>query len=126
MDAQAFVPFTAAIIIAVALLALLLAIAALAHSLRLKRQLLQQLKTLERELALLQSGALGMGQRILAMEAQKNTRLDTSGGDTNLKPYAEATHLLALGVDRDEVANRCGLSRAETSLLDALRAKAQQ
>lgn len=115
----------AAAVFGVAVLALLLAVSALRQVTRAKHQTQQQLKKLERELALLQSGAVGMGQRILAMESQKNTRTDSSSNDARLKPYSEATHLLSLGVDRDEVANRCGLSRAEASLLDALRTKKQ-
>ncbi|WP_339615303.1 DUF2802 domain-containing protein [uncultured Gilvimarinus sp.] len=115
----------AAVVFGVAVFALLLAFTALVKIKRAQQQSQQALQKFERELALLQSGAVGMGQRILAMESQKNTQIDTSSGDTRLKPYSEATHLLSLGVDRDEVANRCGLSRAEASLLDALRSKPQ-
>ncbi|WP_052481104.1 DUF2802 domain-containing protein [Gilvimarinus agarilyticus] len=115
----------AALAVAVALIALAVAIMAIRQGKRAHQQNRQALEKLERELALLQSGAVGMGQRILAMESRKNTTVDTSGGDSRLKPYSEASHLLSLGVDRDEVANRCGLSRAEASLLDALRHKKQ-
>ncbi len=80
-------------------------------------------ETRRKELSTLRSGAVGMGQRIVAMERQDKTG-DNSGADGgSARPYSEASHLLALGLDRDEVASRCGLSRAEASLLDALRKK---
>ncbi|WP_049721784.1 DUF2802 domain-containing protein [Gilvimarinus polysaccharolyticus] len=128
MSALAEAPYEILIIIgvglAVALLALVLSIGVLKKVARNSEQTQQRLTRLERELVLLQSGAQGMGQRILTMEA-KNTRAGSPSSEARLKPYSEATHLLSLGVDRDEVANRCGLSRAETSLLDALRSQKQ-
>ena len=124
-DVPAVVVIALVAAVGVAMLALLLAVIAVRQGNQATRQSRQALARLERELALLQSGAVGMGQRIMAMESRKNTPVDTSGGDSRLKPYSEASHLLSLGVDRDEVANRCGLSRAEASLLDALRHKKQ-
>ncbi|MCP8898350.1 DUF2802 domain-containing protein [Gilvimarinus xylanilyticus] len=76
-----------------------------------------------KELNTLRSGAVGMGQRIVAMERQDKPGDPGAADGANARPYSEASHLLSLGLDRDEVASRCGLSRAEASLLDALRKK---
>ncbi|HEY7883934.1 MAG TPA: DUF2802 domain-containing protein [Cellvibrionaceae bacterium] len=76
---------------------------------------------LDKDLGSLQSGAVRLGQRVLALEKRllQTGSADMSGVDA--RSYTEATHLLDSGLDLDEVASRCGLSRAETSLLDTLR-----
>lgn len=88
-------------------------------------KLQQQFAELEKGLSSLKSGAIGMGQRILAMEKSGSAAGSNLQEDIPLanRPYSEATHLLEMGVSREEVASRCGLSRAEASLLDALRKK---
>lgn len=110
----------------VALLALLVAIVGLFKLQRQQREAKQYQQKLERDVSLLQSGAVGMGQRIMAMESNSSARADAnSPGAPAAKPYSEANHLLSLGLHKDEVASRCGLSRAEASLLEALRAQKQ-
>jgi Flp pilus assembly protein CpaB len=106
----------------VALLALLVASVGLLRLQRQQRAAAQRQQKLERDMSLLQSGAVGMGQRIMAMESSVSARSDAANSSAAAaKPYSEASHLLSLGLDKDEVASRCGLSRAEASLLDALR-----
>ncbi|MDO3382566.1 DUF2802 domain-containing protein [Gilvimarinus algae] len=115
-------PRVAPLALLVALVALLAALLALGQ-----RKALVALRSeqgrLKKELALLHSGAVGMGQRILAMEQRTQADPGLADDGDMSRPYSEATHLLSLGLDRDEVASRCGLSRAEASLLDALRKK---
>ncbi|MBU2887208.1 DUF2802 domain-containing protein [Gilvimarinus agarilyticus] len=83
-----------------------------------------QLNSTAKDLTTLKSGAIGMGQRIMAMESSSSVRgTDADDIPASVRPYSEATHLLEMGVSREEVASRCGLSRAESSLLDALRKK---
>ncbi len=80
-----------------------------------------QCKKLMHDIEISQSGAMGMGKRILSMEKQVNQRrTDVSPANVASRPYSEASNLFSLGIDRDEVARRCSLSRAEASLLEAM------
>lgn len=84
------------------------------------------IQRLAREVAASSSGSVGMGQRLLAMEK----RLQASGdkkpekidyyNDDEFQPYSQAAQMFKLGMDAEEVARRCGLSRAEASLLEMM------
>lgn len=102
------------------LLVAMVAIAALLKSLRLGRDLRKRCADLEQELAQLKTGMVNMGQRLLAME-KRTLPVASNASAKESRPYNEANQLLAAGVGLDEVASRCGLSRAEASLLEALR-----
>ncbi len=112
---------------------LLVSAAALAIALfTFKRLRIQALDTekliqrLTREVAASSSGSVGMGQRLLAMEK----RLQVSGdkkpekidyyNDDEFQPYSQAAQMFKMGMDAEEVARRCGLSRAEASLLEMM------
>lgn len=78
---------------------------------------------LERELTGSNSAAIGMGQRLITLEKrllneEKNSR--QAPESSSAYPYAQATQLFQSGLDVDEVARRCGMSRAEASLLHAM------
>jgi len=78
-----------------------------------------------RDLALATGGAVGMGQRLLAMEKKlkeapaSKPKIDYQN-DEEFQPYAQAAQLFQLGLDAEEVARRCGLSRAEVSLMEMM------
>jgi hypothetical protein len=78
-----------------------------------------------REVAASSSGSVGMGQRLLAMEkrlqseAKKPEKIDYYNDD-EFQPYSQAAQMFKMGMDCDEVARRCGLSRAEASLLEMM------
>jgi len=81
-----------------------------------------------REVAASSSGSVGMGQRLLAMEkrlqanasaTKKPEKIDYYNDD-EFQPYSQAAQMFKLGMDCDEVARRCGLSRAEASLLEMM------
>lgn len=78
-----------------------------------------------RDLALANSGSVGMGQRLLAMEKRLREtpaaapKIDYHN-DEEFQPYAQAAQLFKLGLDSEEVARRCGLSRAEASLMEMM------
>jgi Flp pilus assembly protein TadB len=84
------------------------------------------IQKLMREVAAASSGSIGMGQRLLAMEK----RLQTSSSkapekidyynDCEFQPYSQAAQMFKMGMACDEVALRCGLSRAEASLLEMM------
>ena len=99
---------------------MLLVLISLVMTLRTNARWRKECRRLDQDLALQQKSVMTMGQRILALEK----RLRDSGqrtSDTDSKPYADASNLLAMGIGLDDVASRCGLSQAEVSLLDALR-----
>jgi hypothetical protein len=80
---------------------------------------------LMRDVAVSSSGSVGMGQRLLAME--KRLQSDTKKpekidyyNDDEFQPYSQAAQMFKMGMDCDEVARRCGLSRAEASLLEMM------
>jgi hypothetical protein len=80
---------------------------------------------LMREVAASNSGSVGMGQRLLAMEkrlqsdVKKPEKIDYYNDD-EFQPYSQAAQMFKMGMDCDEVARRCGLSRAEASLLEMM------
>lgn len=105
---------------------------ALAFALVSLRRIRQQAKETEklvhklmREVAASSSGSVGMGQRLLAMEkrlqseSKKPEKIDYYNDD-EFQPYSQAAQMFKMGMDCEEVARRCGLSRAEASLLEMM------
>lgn len=116
------------LLVCLAISAIALAIALFTFK-RLRQQALDTEKLIQRlarEVAASSSGSVGMGQRLLAMEK----RLQTSGdrkpekidyyNDDEFQPYSQAAQMFKMGMDAEEVARRCGLSRAEASLLEMM------
>ena len=80
---------------------------------------------LAREVAASNTGSVGMGQRLLAMEkrlqaAPQTTKKIDYYNDEDFQPYSQAAQLFKMGLDCEEVARRCGLSRAEASLIQMM------
>lgn len=87
------------------------------------------IQKLSRELAVSNSGSVGMGQRLLAMEKRlqeeplkADQKIDYYNDD-DFQPYSQAAQLFKMGLDAEEVARRCGLSRAEASLIQMMQMK---
>lgn len=84
------------------------------------------IQKLMREVAASSSGSVGMGQRLLAMEKRLQTNATKPPekidyyNDDEFQPYSQAAQMFKMGMDCDEVARRCGLSRAEASLLEMM------
>jgi uncharacterized protein DUF2802 len=100
------------------------------HQAMLTRKLYDRL---EHDLQLTNSGSIGMGKRLVAMEKalQKSAKQEAvvPKAEPQSQPsysapvdasYNDAARLLDAGVDTDEVARRCGLSRAEASLMQLM------
>ncbi len=110
--------------LALSVISIGIAIVALRASHRQLDQVRSSHRRLENELAVSNSAAIGMGNRLIAMEkriaqgAGQSAVVGTSS-DQDL-PYTEANQLFRMGVSVEEVARRCGLSRAEASLLQAM------
>lgn len=87
------------------------------------------IQKLTRDLAMSNSGSVGMGQRLLAMEKRLQEEPKKSDqkidyyNDDDFQPYSQAAQLFKMGLDAEEVARRCGLSRAEASLIQMMQMK---
>jgi hypothetical protein len=53
-------------------------------------------------------------------EPQKSDKKIDYYNDEDFQPYSQAAQLFKLGLDAEEVARRCGLSRAEASLIQMM------
>ena len=95
-----------------------------AHADRLEKQF----QKLNKELAVFNSGSMGIGQRLVAMEKRLHTAPKTAQkidyyNDEDFQPYSQAAQLFNMGLDIEEVSRRCGLSRAEVSLIQMMQSK---
>jgi Protein of unknown function (DUF2802) len=111
--------------LAFSLLALVIALISLKSSRNQAANNEKLLQKLMREIAASNSGSVGMGQRLLAMEkrlqnTQKQSEKIDVYNDDEFQPYSQAAQMFQMGLDADEVARRCGLSRAEASLLEVM------
>lgn len=113
--------------------ALTVAIIALKRSGQQTHESKELLARVNRELTVANTGAVGMGQRLVAMEkrlrdqearpassAQAQAPVADYTGDDEFRTYSEAVRLFRSGLGSEEVARRCGLSRAEASLIEAM------
>ncbi len=110
-------------------IALVLAFISLSRIREQKAHTEKLFQKLAKEMALSSSGAVGMGQRLLAMEknlqaAPKAQQKIDYYNDEDFQPYSQAAQLFKMGLDAEEVARRCGLSRAEASLIQMMQMKA--
>jgi hypothetical protein len=92
---------------------------------QLKASLKDRCDTLGRELHATTSGSIGVGQRLVACERQLHelrTTLDEMRQNDPLRvSYDEASRLVDLGADIDDLMNTCGISRPEAELVSALK-----
>lgn len=92
---------------------------------RLRSQLKERCDTLGRELHATTSGSMGVGQRLVTCERQLHelrSALDEMRQNDPLRiSYDEASRLVDLGADIDDLMNTCGISRPEAELVSALR-----
>ncbi|MDI9245883.1 DUF2802 domain-containing protein [Marinobacter sp. CHS3-4] len=92
---------------------------------QLRSELKQRYEDLGRELHATASGSMGVGQRVVACERQLHElhgTLDEMRQNDPLRvSYDEASRLVDLGADIDDLMNTCGISRPEAELVSALR-----
>ncbi|KEF31955.1 MAG: DUF2802 domain-containing protein [Gammaproteobacteria bacterium] len=92
---------------------------------QLRGSLKERCDTLGRELHATTSGSMGVGQRLVACERQLHelrTMLDEMRQNDPLRiSYDEASRLVDLGAEIDDLMNTCGISRPEAELVSALR-----
>ena len=101
------------------------------QSLRMRRQMIQleaELKSryeeLGREVHAVSSGSMGVGRRVMACEKflhQIQGNVDElRQNDPARVSYDEASRLVGLGADIDDLMDTCGISRPEAELVSAL------
>ena len=86
---------------------------------------------LSKEVSVSNASAVALGQRLLAIEKRLQASSNQTPtpqkmdyyNDENFLSYSQAAELFKMGLDADEVARRCGLSRAETSLIQMMQLK---
>lgn len=129
--------------------AVLMAVLCLYQLRKQSRQMRQLYQRLNHNLELANSGSIGMGQRLLAMEKKLKQAVKKGASptpaaaaqpapaftskpasthtdnDAVFEPYNHAASMLNAGIDAEEVAKRCGLSRAEASLMQLMRQQLQ-
>ncbi|MGO1748767.1 MAG: DUF2802 domain-containing protein [Marinobacter sp.] len=92
---------------------------------QLKSMLKERCDTLGRELHATASGSMGVGQRLVVCERQLHelrTTMDEMRQNDPLRiSYDEASRLVDLGADIDDLMNTCGISRPEAELVSALK-----
>lgn len=93
----------------------------------LRQQVKDRCDTLGRELHATGSGSMGVGHRVVACERQlhelRGIIEEMRQNDPLRISYDEASRLVELGADIDDLMNTCGISRPEAELVSALRKK---
>lgn len=93
----------------------------------LETRLKERCDTLGRELHAATSGSMGVGQRVVKCERELHELrglLDEMRQNDPLRiSYDEASRLVELGADVEDLMNTCGISRPEAELVSALKKK---
>ncbi len=107
--------------------ALTVALVCLAKSSRQHREVSQMINKLAKELRAGQSGSVGMGRRVLALESrlrktsERQEEISESQQLTAFPTqYRQAAKMFENGDSVNDVATNCGLSRTEASLLSLM------
>lgn len=91
----------------------------------LRAELKGRCEDLGREIHATASGSMGVGQRVVSCERQlhelRGTLDEMRQNDPLRISYDEASRLVDLGADIDDLMNTCGISRPEAELVSALR-----
>ena len=92
---------------------------------KLRTELKGRCEDLGRELHATASGSMGIGQRVVGCERQlhelRGTLDEMRQNDPLRISYDEASRLVDLGADIEDLMNTCGVSRPEAELVSALR-----
>ena len=96
---------------------------------RFRKRSIQHIKKLESTISVLSSGSLGMGQKMLSLEAKMSNLRDTQDemkqSDIDFS-YTQAQKLISQGVDNDAIAANSGLSATEINLMRLLHSKSAE
>jgi Protein of unknown function (DUF2802) len=111
--------------LSISIVALIISIKSVTGARQQQAQMEKLFQRLSKELTLANSGSVGMGQRLLSMEKRLQSAPQVANkidyyNDEDFQPYSQAAQLFKMGLDSEEVARRCGLSRAEASLIEMM------
>ncbi len=89
----------------------------------------ERVAALREELSAVNGAAIGVGQRLIAVEKRlklsiKQQQMDVSNID--IQPYDQAATMAEQGADVQQLVDRCGLPEAEASLLSLLQSSGRQ
>lgn len=121
----------------VGLTTLIACIALALHTMLLRRKLekyhaisQQQQQQLAQEMQGVSNGSVGVGRRLLELEHEYReliTRLDTlEHDDPSRVAYSEASRLVNLGAEIEDLISSCGISRPEAELVSAVHRRNKQ
>ena len=106
------------------------ALAARKKSMLIEVLLRKELSELRQELHVVGSGAMGVGQRLMAVEKRVNQtaerQQELQQKDINSLPYQHASKLLEMGAGVDDLVSSCGLARAEAELVALVHQQSKQ
>ena len=89
----------------------------------------ESIKTINQELQAVSNGSMGIGRKLMLLEKQiaelQNSQEEMLRNDPNRVSYTEATRLVELGANVEDLMNSCGISRPEAELVTALSHKSQ-
>jgi hypothetical protein len=92
---------------------------------KVKQQLVKLETTLRAELTSVNSGAIGIGQRIIVAEKKlgdlEAVQDNQQHSNPENRPYLEAAALVEQGADASQLMEQCGLSEAEANLITMMK-----
>lgn len=113
-----------AIAIAVAFVSLVISFKLMKDHKRLTEQLHKDQASLEQALDIVRKGSLGVGKRVLNVEAKLGQIAEmpasNAGNESSYLPYNHAMNLLEKGVAPDKLVDECHLTEAEADLLNLI------
>ena len=100
----------------------------LSKRLRLSEEKLsQQIRSLQHDLSVINSAAMGVGQRLMTTEKKLTVAIEKQQqfemGSADYLPFNQAVAMVEDGADAEQLVDRCGLSEAEASLMALLNNK---
>lgn len=89
---------------------------------------LLQIEAMEKSIAMQNSIAIGMGQRILSLENSLKTASSARGEAVAAEDfsYTQAMQMFDRGLDAATVSASCGISRSEAQLMELIRKQGKQ
>ncbi len=86
-----------------------------------REQISEELSAVLREFQAFKSSSIGIGKKVMGLEIELadtvEKQQDLEFQDPNSLPYNQASRLIQMGADADDIVNSCGLSNAEAELL---------
>lgn len=94
-----------------------------------ERQHQALINVLRNEIQAMTNGSIGMGRRLIEVEQKLNLtadkQLELENRDPSALAYNQATRLMEMGADVDDLVQNCGLGRPEAELMALLHKELQ-